>query len=134
MYMWDVLCNIKLYEIYKRFYCAYGSLLTCNLRWMRKPGVKQNRIWPSYPVWDQHKSFTHPEAIQHSKTSISLTSLFSTNTTMGFRLPSIRRASFTANKASSQFLDVPKGYVAVYVGERMKRFLIPISYLNQPSF
>lgn len=31
-------------------------------------------------------------------------------------------------------MDAPKGYLAVYVGEDMKRFLIPISYLNQPSF
>ncbi|KAK6946381.1 Small auxin-up RNA [Dillenia turbinata] len=31
--------------------------------------------------------------------------------------------------------NVPKGYLAVYVGEmEKKRFLVPISYLNQPSF
>ncbi|KAK7258013.1 hypothetical protein RIF29_32390 [Crotalaria pallida] len=53
---------------------------------------------------------------------------------MGFRLPSIRRASFTASQASSKVVDVPKGYVAVYVGENQKRFVIPISHLNQPSF
>ncbi|XP_022136192.1 auxin-responsive protein SAUR24-like [Momordica charantia] len=30
---------------------------------------------------------------------------------------------------------VPKGYCAVYVGEsQKKRFVIPISYLNQPCF
>ncbi|KAF7841130.1 Auxin-induced protein 15A [Senna tora] len=45
---------------------------------------------------------------------------------MGFRLPGIRKAS--------KSVEVPKGYVAVYVGEKMKRFVIPISYLNQPSF
>ncbi|KAF7841110.1 auxin-induced protein X10A-like [Senna tora] len=45
---------------------------------------------------------------------------------MGFRLPGIKRAS--------KSLEVPKGYVAVYVGEKLKRFVIPISYLNQPSF
>ncbi|MED6114928.1 glutamate N-acetyltransferase [Stylosanthes scabra] len=27
-----------------------------------------------------------------------------------------------------------KGYLAVYVGENMKRFVIPISYLNQSLF
>ena len=53
---------------------------------------------------------------------------------MGFRLPSIRRASFSGNSASSKSVNVPKGYLAVYVGQKMKRFVIPISYLNQPSF
>ena len=48
---------------------------------------------------------------------------------MGFRLPSIRRAT-QASKGG----EVPKGYLAVYVGEKMKRFTIPIAYLNQPSF
>ncbi|KAJ7978558.1 Auxin-induced protein [Quillaja saponaria] len=51
---------------------------------------------------------------------------------MGFQLPDIRRAS---NQTASKALDVPKGYVAVYVGENLKkRFMIPISYLNQPMF
>ena len=32
-------------------------------------------------------------------------------------------------------MDVPKGYLAVYVGENQKkRFIVPISFLNQPSF
>ncbi|GLT70770.1 hypothetical protein SLA2020_428300 [Shorea laevis] len=31
--------------------------------------------------------------------------------------------------------SVPKGYFAVYVGEdQKKRFVLPISYLNEPSF
>ncbi len=49
---------------------------------------------------------------------------------MGFRLPSIiKRAS------SSKGVDVPKGSLAVYLGEKMKRFVIPISsYLNQTYF
>ncbi|XLS84258.1 hypothetical protein HN51_034424 [Arachis hypogaea] len=50
--------------------------------------------------------------------------------TMGFRLPAIRRASSAVTQAAS----VPKGYLAVYVGEKMKRFVILISYLSQPSF
>ncbi|XP_065866316.1 auxin-responsive protein SAUR20-like [Euphorbia lathyris] len=41
------------------------------------------------------------------------------------------RSNTIANKATS----VPKGFFAVYVGEReMKRFIVPISVLNQPSF
>lgn len=31
--------------------------------------------------------------------------------------------------------DVPKGYLAVYVGEsQKKRFIIPVSFLNEPAF
>ncbi|CAL5212570.1 unnamed protein product [Lathyrus oleraceus] len=48
---------------------------------------------------------------------------------MGFRLSGIIRRT-----TSSKGVAVPKGYLAVYVGEQQKRFLIPISYLNQPSF
>ncbi|XP_054778076.1 auxin-induced protein 6B-like [Prosopis cineraria] len=47
---------------------------------------------------------------------------------MGFRLPGIRRAS------SSKSGEVPKGYLAVHVEEKTKRFVIPLSYLDQPSF
>lgn len=47
---------------------------------------------------------------------------------MGFRLPSIiKRAS------SSKGVNVPKGYLAVYVGEKTIRFVIPVSNLNQTS-
>jgi len=53
---------------------------------------------------------------------------------MGFRLPGIRKALSAGNQASSKVVDAPKGYLAVYVGEKMKRFVIPISHLNQPSF
>ncbi|KAF7841120.1 auxin-induced protein X10A-like [Senna tora] len=53
---------------------------------------------------------------------------------MGFRIPGIRKASFTASQGASKFVEVPKGYVAVYVGEKRKRLVIPISYLNQSSF
>ncbi|XP_022747964.1 auxin-induced protein X10A-like [Durio zibethinus] len=29
---------------------------------------------------------------------------------------------------------VPRGYFAVYVGDNQKRFVIPVSFLNHPSF
>jgi len=55
--------------------------------------------------------------------------------TMGFRIAGIiRRASFSTTQAASKRVEVPKGYLAVYVGDKMRRFMIPVSYLNQPSF
>ncbi|XP_037492165.1 uncharacterized protein LOC105643803 [Jatropha curcas] len=41
----------------------------------------------------------------------------------------------STNNASSSSPDVPKGFLAVYIGEtEKKRYLVPISYLNEPSF
>ena len=43
----------------------------------------------------------------------------------------LRRSNLLANQAT----EVPKGFFAVYVGEsQKKRFTVPISFLNQPSF
>ncbi|GMN63347.1 hypothetical protein TIFTF001_032416 [Ficus carica] len=63
---------------------------------------------------------------------------------MGFRLPSVvsakqllRRSSSNGNQAALALVtDVPKGYLAVYVGAEsdMKRFVMPVSFLNQASF
>ncbi|XP_031285050.1 auxin-responsive protein SAUR23-like [Pistacia vera] len=61
---------------------------------------------------------------------------------MAIRFPGIvhakhilRQSKLFANQAASVSSDVPKGYLAVYVGEsQMKRFIIPVSFLNQPSF
>ena len=53
---------------------------------------------------------------------------------MGFHLPGIRKLSMAATQVASKAVGVPKGCLAVYVGEKMKRFVIPISYLNEPSF
>ncbi|KAL4326551.1 hypothetical protein HN51_033692 [Arachis hypogaea] len=49
---------------------------------------------------------------------------------MAFRIPGIRKASLSASKGT----NIPKGYLAVYVGDKMSRFVIPVCYLNQPSF
>ncbi|CAI9092708.1 OLC1v1028026C1 [Oldenlandia corymbosa var. corymbosa] len=50
----------------------------------------------------------------------------------------LRRSSFGSNNnanAATTSADVPRGYCAVYVGEsERKRHVIPIAYLNQPSF
>ncbi|XP_043709370.1 auxin-responsive protein SAUR21-like [Telopea speciosissima] len=58
---------------------------------------------------------------------------------MGIRLPGmiqakqiLRRSLLRANHLAT---DVPKGHLAVYVGEaQKKRFVVPVSYLNQPIF
>ncbi|CAH9069714.1 unnamed protein product [Cuscuta epithymum] len=45
--------------------------------------------------------------------------------------PSLRRSSSRTHKES----EVPKGHFAVYVGEgEKKRFVLPISYLNDTLF
>jgi len=54
--------------------------------------------------------------------------------TLSFPLPGIRKTLFVSNQTSSKAVDMPKGYLGVYVGQKMNRFLIPVSYLNQPSF
>ncbi|KAK2395041.1 auxin-induced protein X10A [Trifolium repens] len=51
---------------------------------------------------------------------------------MGFRLTGIIKRA--AIQTSPKGVNVPKGYLAVYVGEKMNRFVVPISYLNQPLF
>ncbi|KAM5548545.1 hypothetical protein ABKV19_000116 [Rosa sericea] len=56
---------------------------------------------------------------------------------MGFRLPGISNAkrSLTRSLSASKSLDIPKGYFAVYVGKsQMKRFVIPVSFFNEPMF
>ncbi|KAL3621334.1 hypothetical protein CASFOL_036246 [Castilleja foliolosa] len=58
------------------------------------------------------------------------TSSKSTCTTMAIR--KMLRRSLSSEKRST---EVPKGHFAVYVGENeKKRFVIPVSYLNNPSF
>ncbi|KAJ4716680.1 Auxin-responsive protein [Melia azedarach] len=61
---------------------------------------------------------------------------------MAIRFPSmvqakniLRQSKSFASQTASTSTDVPKGYLAVYVGEsQKKRFVIPVSFLNQPSF
>ena len=58
---------------------------------------------------------------------------------MEIRLPSIlliaKQILRTQSVSDTCRSNVPKGHFAVYVGEiQRKRFLVPISYLNHPSF
>ena len=61
---------------------------------------------------------------------------------MAIHLPAIlsakkilRRSLSSGKEAPSVSPNVPKGYVAVYVGEEQKkRFMVPLSYLSEPTF
>ncbi|PIA56064.1 hypothetical protein AQUCO_00700421v1 [Aquilegia coerulea] len=56
---------------------------------------------------------------------------------MAIRLPGIPHIKRTLRRSlsSSETLTVPKGHIAVYVGENEKRrFVVPISYLTHPLF
>ncbi|TXG64664.1 hypothetical protein EZV62_011658 [Acer yangbiense] len=47
--------------------------------------------------------------------------------------PVLRKSNLFPKQSSS--MDVPKGYIAVYIGEsQKKRFVIPVSFLNEPLF
>ncbi|XP_074361336.1 auxin-responsive protein SAUR23-like [Apium graveolens] len=58
---------------------------------------------------------------------------------MGIRIPRVTKLKQIINRSSSLFnsdltLTIPKGCLAVYIGERQRsRFVIPISYLNEPA-
>ncbi|XP_006659774.2 auxin-induced protein 15A-like [Oryza brachyantha] len=43
-------------------------------------------------------------------------------------------ASSRSSSSSAAAADVPRGHLAVYVGERRKRFVIPTACLKHPSF
>ncbi|KAL0384006.1 UNVERIFIED_CONTAM: Auxin-responsive protein SAUR20 [Sesamum radiatum] len=54
---------------------------------------------------------------------------------MDIRLPRITHAKLLRRWSSLAENHIPKGCFAVYVGEsEKKRFVVPISFLNHPSF
>ncbi|PON99972.1 Small auxin-up RNA [Trema orientale] len=45
----------------------------------------------------------------------------------------LRRSLSGIKEAALKSTTIPKGYFAVYVGEK-KRYVVPLSYLNEPTF
>ncbi|KAK3412632.1 hypothetical protein EUGRSUZ_I01360 [Eucalyptus grandis] len=55
---------------------------------------------------------------------------------MAIRFPKMASAKHMLRRilSSTENADVPKGHLAVYVGEKQKRFVVAVSYLNRPAF
>ncbi|XP_052191659.1 auxin-responsive protein SAUR23-like [Diospyros lotus] len=54
---------------------------------------------------------------------------------MGIKFLNVLHDKHIIGRSASKVVGIPKGYLAVYVGQaEKKRFLAPISYLNQPTF
>ncbi|XP_047179429.1 auxin-induced protein X10A-like [Vigna umbellata] len=88
-----------------------------------------NQLWSILKVYSYCSM--NEQALHFTTADVSK---FKAKNTMGFRIPGIiRQPSFSAVK-ENKGLEVPKGHLAVYVGDKMRRFVIPVSLLNQPSF
>ncbi|KAK6915410.1 Small auxin-up RNA [Dillenia turbinata] len=88
-----------------------------------------------------HTSLNSTKAFSLPNTKFHLNQQFPYLLKMGVQMgmtcakPVLQRALSPKNGMFSATNDVPKGHLAVYVGEiHKKRFLIPISYLNHPLF
>lgn len=55
---------------------------------------------------------------------------------MAIRYPEMVSAKHMLRRvlSSTENADVPRGHLAVYVGEKKKRFVLQVSCLNHPSF
>ena len=117
-----------------RDFCVYRSLIYMHTQ-IIPPKAKTSPLilWYQFLTFLSHCFLifiTFPETFHTSKIA------------MVIWLPSImhaknilRRSNSFGKQVASTSIDVPKGYIAIYVGEsERRRFVIPISFLNQPSF
>lgn len=86
---------------------------------------------PKKSVKNLHKILLlHLPIIQLSSSTISVMGITRMPSSMIANAKQLLRLQNTRNQS-----DVPRGHIAVYVGEvQRKRFVVPISFLNHPSF
>lgn len=121
---------------------SYGYVWISTLCWCYKYNTTPIKSAVPKSVLLLHQQLHYRTVHFHPiQTFIYISSVSRLDHIMGIRLPFMGLHAKQIFKSTSQHVHsgnqshVPKGHIAVYVGElQKKRFVVPISYLNHPAF